>query len=41
MWLSELWDGNKLRVKGQAGVRKDYKTIDHIFTLRVIIEEAK
>lgn len=29
-----------LRVRGQAGFRPNYQTIDHIFTLQAIIEEA-
>jgi len=39
-WLSEELERRHLRARGQAGFRPDYQTIDHIFTLRAIIEEA-
>jgi hypothetical protein len=40
-WLSEELERRHLRARGQAGFRPDYQTIDHIFTLRAIIEEAR
>eukprot|EP01018_Ginkgo_biloba_P011531 Gb_18229 [translate_table: standard] len=39
--VQDILEKKKLRAKGQAGFRKDHRTIDHIFTLRAIIEEAK
>lgn len=39
--LLEILNERLLRAKGQAGFRPWYQTIDHILTLRAIIEEAK
>lgn len=39
--LSKHQGRNELIVEGQAGFRRDNETIDHLFTLCAIIEEAK
>jgi len=41
MYLSDLFEKTKFRVRGQAGFRKDHQIIDHIFTLHAIIQESK
>jgi hypothetical protein len=40
-WLSDDLESHHLRAKGQACFRPDYKTIDHIFILQAIVEEAR
>jgi len=32
---------NDLRAKGRAGFRKDFRTIDNLFILRTLTEQAK
>jgi hypothetical protein len=39
--LSEWVEQHGLRVKGQVGFRKDYRTIDQLFILRTLIEHSK
>eukprot|EP01018_Ginkgo_biloba_P024385 Gb_38872 [translate_table: standard] len=39
-YISSFVDNLKLRTHGQDGFRRDHQTIDHILTLRAIIEEA-
>jgi hypothetical protein len=39
--LSEWAKQHELRAKGQAGFRKDYRTIDQLFILRTLIEHNK
>jgi hypothetical protein len=41
MKLSKELDQRSLRARGQAGFRPAHQTIDHIFTLQAIIEEAR
>ncbi len=36
--LNEWVEQHGLRAKGQAGFRKDYRTIDQLFILRTLIE---
>jgi hypothetical protein len=40
-WLFEELERRHLRARGKVGFRPDYQMIDHIFTLRAIIEEAR
>ena len=39
--LSSELDRRNCRAKDQVGFREDYQTMDHILTLRAIIEEAR
>ncbi|KAH7440397.1 hypothetical protein KP509_04G105200 [Ceratopteris richardii] len=39
--LSNWAEGEGMRAKGQAGFRRDLSTLDHILTLRAIIEEGR
>jgi hypothetical protein len=39
--LSEWVEQHGLHAKGQAGFRKDYRTIDELFILRTLIEQSK
>jgi hypothetical protein len=39
--LSEWVEQHGLRAKGQAGFRKDYRTIDQFFILQTLIEQSK
>jgi hypothetical protein len=39
--MSQWAEANDLRVKGQAGFRKDFRTTDNLFILRTLIEEAR
>ena len=39
--LSVELDRKGCRARGQVGFQTDYQTMDHIFTLRAIIEEAR
>jgi len=39
--LSEWAEQHGLRAKGQAGFRKDYRTTDQLFILRIFIEQSK
>lgn len=39
--LSSELDRRGCRARGQAGFQENYQTIDHIFTLQAIIEEAR
>jgi hypothetical protein len=39
--LSEWVEQHGLRAKGQAGFRKDYRTIDQLFILRTLIKQSK
>jgi hypothetical protein len=39
--LNEWVEQHGLRVKGQAGFRKDYRTTDQFFILRTLIEQSK
>ena len=41
MKLSRDFEQKNIRAQGQAGFRPAHQTIDHIFTLRVVIEEAR
>jgi hypothetical protein len=39
--ISQWAETNDLRAKGQAGFRKDFKTIDNLFILCTLTEQAK
>jgi hypothetical protein len=39
--LSKWVEQHGLRAKGQAGFRKDYRTIDQFFILQTLIEQSK
>jgi hypothetical protein len=39
--LREWVEQHRLRAKGQAGFRKDYRTIDQLFILRSLIKQSK
>ena len=39
--LSQWAESNGKRAKGQAGFRPKHSTIDHLFTLRVLMEESR
>ncbi len=39
--LSEWVEQHGLHAKGQAGFRKDYRTIDQLFILKTLIEQSK
>jgi len=39
--LSEWAKQHGLRAKGQAGFRKDYRTIDQLFILQTLIEQSQ
>ncbi len=39
--LSEWAEQHGLRAKGQTGFRKDYRTTDQLFILRILIEQSK
>ena len=41
MKLSKDFEQKNLRARGQAGFRPTHQTIDHIFTLQAVIEEAR
>lgn len=41
IYLSGWLESVGIRARGQVGFKEDYQTMDHIFTLRAIIEEAK
>jgi hypothetical protein len=40
-WLFEELESRHIRARGQASFYPNYQMIDHIFTLRAIIEEAR
>jgi hypothetical protein len=40
-WLSEELERLHIRARGQDSFRPSYRAIDHIFTLRAIIEETR
>ena len=39
--LSKWAEMHAKRAKGQAGFRAQYNTIDHLVTLRVLMEESR
>jgi hypothetical protein len=39
--ISQWAETNDLRAKGQAGFRKDFRTIDNLFIFRTLTEQAK
>ncbi len=39
--MSKWVEQHGLRAKGQAGFRKDYRTTDQLFILRILIEQSK
>jgi hypothetical protein len=39
--INQWAETNDLRAKGHAGFRKDFRTIDNLFILRTLIEQAR
>jgi hypothetical protein len=39
--ISQWAETNDLRAKGQAGFKKDFRTTDNLFILRILTEQAR
>jgi hypothetical protein len=39
--ISQWAETNDLRAKGHAGFKKDFRTIDNLFVLHTLIEQAR